>query len=101
MFFLYKFVPFSRFEVRDKSMEPFLCQGDRVLTFNWGKVRSGDIIVFCYFERVEESKNVFMIKRVSKISAKRMYVSGDNKKLSSKIKPIGLKQVVGRVVLKY
>ncbi len=82
-------------------MEPFLCQGDRVLTFNWGKVRSGDIIVFCYFERVEESKNVFMIKRVSKISAKRMYVSGDNKKLSSKIKPIGLKQVVGRVVLKY
>jgi len=75
-------------------MEPSYREGERVLTFNWGKPRLGDVIVF-------KQKDKFYIKRVELITAGKITVSGDNKKLSSKFKPIDLRQVVGRVVLKY
>ena len=39
--------------------------------------------------------------REAKIKGEEIYIFGDNKKLSSKLKPINLQQVVGRVILKY
>ncbi len=86
--------PFSRFIVRDRSMEPFLHQGDRVLTFNWVGPKAGDVVVFML-------ANKFLVKRVKKVSGEVVLVEGDNKKASSKVEPINLNQVIGKVILKY
>lgn len=75
-------------------MEPFLCQGGHVLTFNWAKIKKGDVVVF-------KSKNKYMIKRTIKISSKKLLVLGDNRTVSLKIGPVNLGQIVGRVILKY
>lgn len=75
-------------------MEPFLRHGDHVLTFNWGKPKVGNVIVFMVF-------GDFFIKRISKILNQEAFVEGDNKKLSSKLKPIKFREIVGKVILKY
>lgn len=35
------------------------------------------------------------------MSGQNIFVEGDNKKLSSKLKPIKFSQIVGKVILKY
>lgn len=76
-------------------MEPNFSEGDHVLTYNWGNIQKRSVIVFKY-----KGKNY--IKRVEKIVGDRIYVFGDNKKLSSKIPPIiGFKDLTGRVFIKY
>lgn len=75
-------------------MELAYFEGDRVLTFNWIKVRVGDVIVF-------KTHNKYLIKRVNKLSSNKLIVEGDNKEKSSKVKPIAPQLVVGRVILKY
>lgn len=94
MFFLSKFFPFSRFEIKDKSMEPNFYEGDYVLTFNWATPRVNDAIVF------KKGQN-FNFKRVTKIAGSLFYVSGDNVKMSSKFGPVKKSQIIGKVVLKY
>jgi len=75
-------------------MEPSFREGERVLTFNWNKPRLGNVIVF-------KQKGKFYIKRIELITVGKVTVLGDNKKLSSKSKPVDFRQVVGRVILKY
>lgn len=75
-------------------MEPFLEEGLHVMTFNWGIPKSRDVIVFVYNDK-------FYIKRVDLVLGNKVVVSGDNKRVSSKFKPIDLNRVIGRVVLKY
>lgn len=77
-------------------MLPAYVPGDHVVTFNWGAVGCGDVIVFtglnpdrCY------------VKRVSLIKGKKMYIAGDNKKVSQKMPPIFIRDVIGKVVWKY
>lgn len=86
--------PFSRFIVKDRSMEPFLCHGDHVLMFNWTNIKVGDVVVFKLF-------NQYFVKRIKKISGKNIFVEGDNRNMSLKIGPIKVEQVVGKVVLRY
>ncbi len=75
-------------------MEPYLIEGNHVLTFNWGGVNAGDVVVF----RVSGD---FFVKRVTKVAGKNMVVEGDNEAMSSKMHPMKAEQVVGKVVLKY
>lgn len=75
-------------------MEPTYFPNDRVLTFNWIKPKAGDVIVFW-----DGSRN--FIKRVDFIKNSLVRVYGDNKKMSSKFKPINKSQIVGVVILKY
>lgn len=87
-------IPFSRFVVCDRSMEPAFLDGDHVLTFNWIKPYSGDVVVF-------KSGNISKIKRVIKTSTDLIFVAGDNRKLSSREKTVRKRDVVGKVILKY
>jgi len=75
-------------------MEPVFYDGDHVLTFNWIKPQIGDVIVL-------QSGKIYKIKRVIKISANLIFVAGDNKKLSSKVRPVRKKDVIGRVIAEY
>ena len=75
-------------------MEPAFYDGDHVLTFNWIKLKTGDVVVF-------KSGDIWKIKRVIKTSADSVFVAGDNKKLSSREESVERKQVVGKVILKY
>lgn len=75
-------------------MVPSYASGDHVLTFNWSKIKCGDVVVF-------RSDNKFIIKRVDKIDQDFVHVSGDNKQISSNVKPAKFKDVVGKVILKY
>ena len=75
-------------------MMPAFRPGDHVLTFNWGRIDPGDVVVFNL-----EGKN--LIKRVDKIVDNCLYISGDNKKQSSKMEPVKKDQIVGKVILKY
>lgn len=76
-------------------MLPLYKPGDHVLTFNWHKIRKNDVVVF------QATSLSHYIKRVDKIDAKFVYVSGDNKNESAKIEPIERSRIVGRVILKY
>src|SRR3990167_1535152 len=78
--------PFSRFIVKEESMVPAFKPGDHVLTFNWGKYRKNDLIVF-------KLEGRSYLKRIDRIDKNRFYISGDNKKASTKFTPIAKSQI--------
>lgn len=104
-------------------MEPVYKSGDRVVVFNWGKFKGGDVVVFRTSMSLREERSnlkrrlprnpsndlriprndekIYMIKRIDKIDNGLIFVSGDNAKSSSKIGPVKLDQIVGKVILKY
>ena len=79
-------------------MEFSFHEGDHVLTFNWVGVKEDDVVVF---KHSFKHSYVMMIKRIDKIKGDRVYVSGDNKKMSSKVPPTNIGQIIGKVILKY
>lgn len=89
-----RLLSFSRFVIRDKSMEPAFLEGDHVVTANWIKPKIGDVVVF-------RANGQNLIKRVEKIVDEKIFVQGDNRKLSSKIGSVEAFQIVGKVILKY
>lgn len=83
-----------KFIVRERSMVPTFIPGDHVLTFNWGKFKAGDAIVFA-----QGDKNY--IKRISKVAGDLYYVGGDNPVDSAQLGPIEKVKILGKVILKY
>ena len=75
-------------------MESAFLQGDHVLTFNWKKPQIGDVIVF-------EFGKIYKIKRAVKTSADLIFVAGDNRRVSSRVGPIEVSKIIGKVILKY
>lgn len=75
-------------------MIPLYKPGDHVLTYNWPRIKKGDVIVFT-------DRGMKLIKRVVAIDGDSFYVSGDNKKESSKVGPVRKDEIVGKVLLKY
>lgn len=94
LFFRGNFSPISRFIIREESMLPGYQPGDHVLTFNWGKITAGNIVVF-------RSPFYHFIKRVDKYVDNYVYVSGDNRKESAKFEPLKFSDIIGKVILKY
>jgi len=75
-------------------MEPAFREFDRVLTYNWGKLRKGSVVVFLW-------RSSYLIKRVARLNGDLIYVEGDNKAKSSELGPVKYSDIVGRVFLKY
>lgn len=73
---------------------PNFIPGDHVLTFNWGKFKAGDAIVFA-----QDGRNY--IKRIRKAAGNLYYVAGDNPVDSAQFGPIEKGKVLGKVVFKY
>ncbi len=99
--------PFSVFVVRENSMLPAFLPGDHVVTFNWGRINVGDVVVFktprSHLVVVPARRDLgqHYIKRVCKISTGKIQVVGDNKKASVRMPAVFLSNVVGTVVWKY
>lgn len=77
-------------------MEPYLYEGDRVLTFSLLHIHKGDVIVF-------QLENKKYVKRVKKIFRDSYYCEGDNKKDSLDSRKIGKIQrqnILGKVIMK-
>lgn len=78
-------------------MLPTLKEGQEVLTFNWWKVvriKVGDIVVV----RVNGKE---MVKRIQKTDDRRIFVIGDNKKMSTDSRKFGAvkkEQIIGKVI---
>ena len=86
--------PISKFKVFGNSMYSTLKEGQGVLTFNWGKVKIGDIVVIKY-------KNREIIKRIKKIEEDRFFVKGDNEKESTDSRhfvSLNKLQIIGKVI---
>lgn len=75
-------------------MEPAFCEFDRVLTYNWGSIKKGSVVVFR-----DGDKN--LIKRILSIKGESIIAVSDNKKLAKKEYKIQKKDIIGRVFLKY
>lgn len=77
-------------------MLPVLKSGQNVLVWNWHyDPKVGDIVV-CKYKGLEK------IKRIQKVYRDKIWVEGDNKKMSTDSRtfgPILLSEIVGKVVL--
>ena len=89
--------PFARFAITGASMEPSYVEGDHVLVFRWGKINSGDAIVF-YKDGLK------MLKRAIKSERGGWLVEGDNKPKSASSEDFGIVKngnIIGCAVYKY
>ena len=89
-------LPFSRFVVEGKSMEPSFKEGERVLTFNFSSPKKGDVVVV--------KKKINLIKRVQTIENNSYFVVGDNQNRSTDSRefgPVPKEEIVGKVLFKY
>ncbi len=86
--------PFSRFIVKDHSMEPIFREFDRVITYNWGKIQKGSVVVF-------KQDSQFLIKRVKELESDSCVAVSDNKKLAKREYKVKLADIIGRAILKY
>lgn len=89
-----KLSPFCRFKIEEESMSPNFRHGVHVLTFNWGKIRVGNVAVFA-------DSGHFYLKRVKRIGKNKVYLESDNKRASNKMWHVLRKNIIGRVILKY
>jgi nickel-type superoxide dismutase maturation protease len=94
-------LPLRRFVVADTSMRPGVEPRDRVLVWQWGRVRAGDLVVF----REPDRQLTFGVKRVSGINADgSVVVRGDNPNVSRDSRdygPVPRRLVIGRAIYRY
>jgi nickel-type superoxide dismutase maturation protease len=87
--------PFSHFIVEGQSMEPTLKKGEHVFTFNWFiNLKVGDIVVALVDQRI-------MIKRLTKVEEKKVFLEGDNKNQSTDSRKFGFidkAKIIGKVI---
>ena len=90
-------LPLSHFIIRGTSMMPNYKPGAHVFSFNWGAVSVGDVVVTTV-------KGRLLIKRITKMDQKRVFLAGDNTNQSTDSRSFGWidrKLVVGKVIWKY
>lgn len=96
---LLKLFPLARYTIQEKSMEPFLKEGDDVLVSKiFFKLKVGDIIILKH-----SIPPYRFCKRITKQIVKEYFVEGDNKKISidsRKFGSIQRKNIIGKVILK-
>jgi phage repressor protein C with HTH and peptisase S24 domain len=100
-------LPFSVFIVQENSMLPRYKSGDHVVTFNWGMVKAGDVIVFkvsrshLAVEPAKRDLDQHYVKRVVKINRVKVSIAGDNVKESAKMPLVQVADVIGKVIWRY
>lgn len=90
-------LPFERFEVAGSSMIPRFKEGDKILVYTWGKIRSGDTVVFL-------QGGLRQIKRATQKTKTGWIVRGDNFSESTDSDDYGAvphSQIIGKVLCKY
>ncbi len=93
-------MPFAVFKVKDRSMEPTIKDGSYVLVswlgyYIWNP-KVGDIVVLRHPYR-----KILLLKRVTKVTSKGYFVTGDNKKNSEdsrRFGPVGKDRIIGKVI---
>lgn len=93
-------LPFARFEILENSMSPFLHSHDRVfvISYFFSKPKVGDVIIFKH-----TTPPYVFCKRISEITTKNVFVTGDNKKLSIDSRKFGYikkSDIIGKVLFK-
>lgn len=92
--------PLLRFTIKEKSMKPFLKEGDSVVVSKiFLKLRVGDVVIFHH----PTTPPYTFIKRISKIDNEKYFVEGDNKKMSFDSRKFGYikrKDIIGKVIIK-
>lgn len=89
-------LPFSRFEITGKSMEPSLHNDDRVVTWNWGRLKKNDVVVFL-------KGGLTMVKRLAERDGKKWLVRGENLTESTDSLDFGgveERDIVGKVIFR-
>ncbi len=91
--------PIRIFRVADSSMEPGLSPGDYIFVNGFSqKVRVNDVVVMRH-----PSKNIYIVKRVRRISGSKFYLLGDNAKNSEDSRKFGALErdgLVGKLVFR-
>lgn len=94
--------PILKFQVREKSMEPFISSGDVILvnrlSYLFKNPKIGDVVII-----KKNSKKKYLIKRIQRIRQKTYFVVGDNKKESIDSRNFGWitkKDIVGKILFK-
>jgi nickel-type superoxide dismutase maturation protease len=92
----------SRFKIHGHSMEPTLKPNDEVLvsslSYFFTSPKRNDIVAF-----KDPRDNKVLIKRITKIETKKIFVQGDNKKHSTDSREFGMiekKAIIGKVIFK-
>ncbi len=92
-------LPIKIFRVSDSSMEPSLHSGDYLIVNRWYRaLKVGDIVVLRH-----PGKNISIVKRISTISGKLLFVVGDNSGSSEDSRSFGSldkSSVIGKVIMK-
>lgn len=87
--------PIQRFTVSGNSMLPTLKHGQDVLVWCWFyQPKAGDIIVI-------KKNGKEMVKRIQRVSGRKYFVVGDNKKDSTDSRKFGLidkSEIAGKVI---
>lgn len=87
--------PLKRFTVSGNSMLPTLKPGQDVLVWCWfNKYRAGDIVAI-------KVNGKDMVKRIQKVEGRRIFVEGDNKKISTDSRSFGWvdkKNISGKLI---
>lgn len=84
----------KRYIVKGHSMEPSLCEGDRLLVSSFFlSLKKGDVVVF-------DSNGRQLVKRITAAGRNKFVVAGDNINHSSTY-TIKRMQVKGKLLMKY
>ncbi len=95
-----KFSPINKFVVKEKSMEPYLKENDKVLVLKYffSKPKVGEVIIFYH-----TTPPHLLIKRIIRINSKGIWVEGDNKIKSKDSRNFGFlerRNIIGKVLMK-
>lgn len=94
--------PLRHFRVKDRSMEPEIREGDRVLvntlSYVLSRPKEGDVVVV---RHPEESR--YLVKRIVRVEGKDFFILGDNRDYSvdsRQFGPVPRELIIGRVLLR-
>ena len=89
---------FGVFKISGHSMLPYFNPGERIIVsnipFSFRQPKVGEVVVFNYYNKI-------LVKRITKILDKKLFVAGDNKKDSLGIDSVESNDILGKVVFKF
>ncbi len=98
--FFLKYSPLVRLVIKEKSMLPTFKEGESIIALRYlfSKPKVGDVVIFSH-----TTPPFLFLKRIVKINKNKIWVEGDNKKVSIDSRKFGhveVKNVIGKVLFK-